>query len=180
MSRSRTALRGLLLETSLRLFAVRGYRGTSLQDIATEAGCSKASLLYHFSSKEAILAELLAPAVAAAGELDARLAGVPDGRVAREAVTGFVDLALRHRREVALMLGQADEATRSPAFATSPAPDKRLLDALSGRSGRPVDELRALMVIGAVAVACASEPVLPAEEMREELVRSALRTLGIA
>src|SRR5690606_37476189 len=73
MARSPTGLRDRLLKSALRLFTQRGYRGTSLADIAADVGCSKASLLYHFTTKEAILAELLLPIAKEAAALDARL-----------------------------------------------------------------------------------------------------------
>ncbi|MGH3379739.1 MAG: TetR/AcrR family transcriptional regulator [Actinoallomurus sp.] len=166
-----------LLETSLRLFAVHGYRGTSLQDIATAVGCSKASLLYHFSSKEAILGELLTPTALAANELNERLAALPDDDVTEAAVEGFVDLALRFRREVTLLLSEAAEATKTPVFDEHPEPGERLVHELAARSARPQDRLRAWMVLGAVVVACASGPDLPHEEIREQMVRTALRML---
>jgi TetR/AcrR family transcriptional regulator len=177
MSPSHGALRGRLLETSLRLFAVRGYRGTSLQDIATEVGCSKASLLYHFSSKEAILGELLTPTAHAADDLNERLAALPDDQVAEAAVEGFVTLALRFRREVTLLLSEAAVATKTPMFDKDPGPGDRLVHELAARSERHEDRLRAWMVLGAVVVACASGPDLPHEEMREQMVRTALRML---
>jgi len=53
-----------LIDAALRLFATRGFDGTSLQDIADVVGIRKASLLYHFESKEqlrlAVLDHLLA------------------------------------------------------------------------------------------------------------------------
>ncbi len=48
----------ILLEAS-RLFAVRGYRGTSTHDIAAAVGVRQPSLYKHFASKQEIAEELL-------------------------------------------------------------------------------------------------------------------------
>jgi AcrR family transcriptional regulator len=45
---------GQLIEIACRLFATRGYEGTSLRDIAEEAQITKAALYYHFPNKEAL------------------------------------------------------------------------------------------------------------------------------
>ncbi len=44
---------------ALELFTTQGYEATSLRQIADELGINKASLYYHFASKEAILLSLL-------------------------------------------------------------------------------------------------------------------------
>ena len=51
--------RGRILVAGLEHFADRGYHATSIRDIASAAGLQSASLYTHFSSKEAILAELV-------------------------------------------------------------------------------------------------------------------------
>lgn len=51
--------RDQLLQIAARLIATRGYSGTTVRDIADEAGILSGSLYHHFSSKEAILEEIL-------------------------------------------------------------------------------------------------------------------------
>ncbi|MCC6214627.1 MAG: TetR/AcrR family transcriptional regulator [Polyangiaceae bacterium] len=57
-------VRAQLLVAATRLFAQRGFDGSSLQDIADAVGVRKPSLLYHFASKDelrqAVLEEVLA------------------------------------------------------------------------------------------------------------------------
>ena len=44
-----------ILEEALKLFAQRGYVGTSMSDIATALGVTKAALYKHYTSKQQIL-----------------------------------------------------------------------------------------------------------------------------
>lgn len=48
-----------IVNVAARFIARNGARGTSLSDIAAEAGVSQAGLLYHFGSKEALLNAVL-------------------------------------------------------------------------------------------------------------------------
>ncbi|MFE7244055.1 TetR/AcrR family transcriptional regulator [Streptomyces sp. NPDC057580] len=54
-----SARRSELLGIAAEMFATRGYAQTTVRDIADEAGILSGSLYHHFSSKEAILTELL-------------------------------------------------------------------------------------------------------------------------
>ena len=89
MVRSKT--RDDILAAAARLFAEAVYKGTSLHDIAVAVGCSKAALLYHFDSKEAILTELCAPAIAELEELAARLEILGESGFKVRAYRAFAD-----------------------------------------------------------------------------------------
>jgi AcrR family transcriptional regulator len=54
----RDRTRQKLVDTALRLFAERGYVGVRVEDIATEAGVSRATFYKHFAERDEILAEL--------------------------------------------------------------------------------------------------------------------------
>lgn len=56
---ARRGSRGAILDAALRLFAERGYGGTSVRDIATVASVQPATMYAHFPSKEHVLSELI-------------------------------------------------------------------------------------------------------------------------
>jgi AcrR family transcriptional regulator len=58
--RAGAARRAKIVSAALTLFAVQGYRGTSLAAVAKQAGITQSGLLHHFPTKEALLAEVLA------------------------------------------------------------------------------------------------------------------------
>jgi len=58
-SREKAERREQLLAAASRLFAERGFRAVSIEDLASHAGVSGPALYRHFDSKESILADLL-------------------------------------------------------------------------------------------------------------------------
>ena len=60
--------RGLILDAARKVFEGEGLEGASLRAIAAEAGYTPAALYFHFSSKEAIYAEVLRTSLASLGE----------------------------------------------------------------------------------------------------------------
>lgn len=54
--------RGVILAAAQRSFALQGYEGTSIRDIAREADLSLSALYYHFPSKQDALFELVTTA----------------------------------------------------------------------------------------------------------------------
>jgi AcrR family transcriptional regulator len=55
----RGTARERLLDAAARVFAERGYRGASVEDVAAEAGVTKGALYWNFKSKEDVLFALL-------------------------------------------------------------------------------------------------------------------------
>ncbi len=96
-----SARRAELTRIAARLFAERGYQGTSLADLAAEFGVQKPSLYHHIDSKEDLLWEVAQEGAAAFRQaLDA----VPDGPAAER-----IRLALR--AHLAVVAAQLDLAT---------------------------------------------------------------------
>ncbi|CAA6824714.1 MAG: TetR family transcriptional regulator [uncultured Sulfurovum sp.] len=56
----------LILEVSLRLFSEKGYKPTSVRDIAKEVGITQSGLYNHFKGKDAILEALIADLMSSA------------------------------------------------------------------------------------------------------------------
>lgn len=58
-SRIQKRNRQIILDAALEVFSAHGFRGSSLDQIASRAGLSKPNLLYYFDSKDAIHRDLL-------------------------------------------------------------------------------------------------------------------------
>ena len=87
--------RAAILDAALLVFAERGYHAASIDEIAREAGVSKALIYEHFASKQALWASLLDAQVA---EIFRRLAGAATAepgevrlRAGVDAFLGFVE-----------------------------------------------------------------------------------------
>src|SRR3954452_9783098 len=97
-----SARREELTRIAARLFAERGYQGTSLADLAEELGVQKPSLYHHIASKEDLLWEV---AWEGAEAFHAALDAVP----AEAAASERIRLALR--AHLAVVSAQLDIAT---------------------------------------------------------------------
>jgi AcrR family transcriptional regulator len=97
-----SARREELTRIAARLFAERGYQGTSLADLAQELGVQKPSLYHHIASKEDLLWEVASEGAEA---FHAALDGVSPQLPATERIR----LALR--AHLAVVAGQLDIAT---------------------------------------------------------------------
>lgn len=142
-----------ILDRAAGLFARRGYAKTSLQDVADAVGLSKAGLLHHFPSKDALHEAVLAHAEALGRRVLGHVASLPPGPARdRQAVEVLVDVALGHPGVVAMLLAPvtdlADGAEHEPG-----GPEHAVLEAFgvdADPAAADADPERAVRVVGAL------------------------------
>jgi AcrR family transcriptional regulator len=94
-----------ILDRAAALFARHGFEQTSLQAVADAVGLSKAGLLHHFPSKDALHEAVLALADTLAQRVLDQVQALPIGGARdRRAVEALIDVALAHPGVVALLL----------------------------------------------------------------------------
>ena len=175
MVRSNT--RDEILSAAARQFAAAGFKGTSLHDIAVEVGCSKAALLYHFDSKEAILTEMCAPAIAELAELDARLQRLDPAAARQAAVEGFVELCMRYRKEIQVIYGDLPALLQQPAFDKVHLMTQRLHESLTAGNGTPAAHIAAKLVLAGIPATAFACFEYDDAELRAALISAASRAL---
>ena len=180
--RPSTPRRRELLAIAARLFAERGYGGTSIDDLGAAAGISGPALYWHFPSKDALLAEMLT-------DISERLL---DGAQGCVAASGDPTSAIR-----ALVEFQAAFAVENPALITV---HQRELPHLAARDRQVVrrtqrryleewvtvlaalhphvDQRELLTATHAVFGLLNSTPYLPAQD--QDRLRAALVALALA
>ena len=102
--------RDQLLAIAAQLFAEKGFKNTTVRDIADAAGILSGSLYHHFDSKESMVDEILSTFQAALfGEYDEILASDEDARTKLErAVRVSFEAIHQHPHEVAIYQNEAD------------------------------------------------------------------------
>jgi len=108
--------RAELLSAALRVFARRGYRDASIDEIAAEAGYSKGAVYWHFAGKAELLLTLLEERVdVPTREKVALLASAPvEQDMSVEASNTFAQLAASEREALLLEREYATLALRDP------------------------------------------------------------------
>ncbi len=99
-----------LLQIAADLFATKGFKNTTVRDIADSAGILSGSLYHHFDSKESMVDEILSSFQDELfGKYAAIVAGDDDPRAKLEAAVRVSFEAIdQHRDEVAIFQNEAD------------------------------------------------------------------------
>jgi AcrR family transcriptional regulator len=139
--------RGAILQAARASFSERGYDGTSLRQVAREAGVDPALVAHYFGTKEALFAESLRVPFRPDRFVPEVLAGGPDGlgeRVARmffslwedeasrDAVVGLVRSAMSNEHAAELLRGFVTDALLGRIAHGLGVPDARLRATLVG------------------------------------------------
>ena len=115
--------RTAILEAALRVWAKRGFDGTSVEEVAREAGLTKGTLYLYFPSKRALLEETLRR-YSLRPDVEAGLASLR-GQPLENVVRGLVAVfwrGLEARRELG---GRAAARAAEPSGGGAPASSRR-------------------------------------------------------
>jgi AcrR family transcriptional regulator len=170
-----------ILAIAAELFARQGYTGTSIADIARELGTTTAALYYHFPSKSAILAGLLAVPLTAYTRL---LEGLDSGGASAADLLGAIADITADSRDIAVILDR-DPTALAMIDQQLPISSQELTEqTIAALAGPDPDRAALIRANAALAVAKAATlaavqlsggPLAPAD--RAEVLAAALRVL---
>lgn len=150
--------RAEIVAAAERLFAERGFRDTRLGDIAADVGIRRASISYHFSSKQEIYTAVLESVFAGWAE------NLPEGGTAGQrfeaAITGWVDFVAQRPSAARLILRETVNAgpAKIAAFLRSGGAAVEWFEALieegvaTGEFHPKIGSRRLLSLMGGIAV----------------------------
>ena len=176
--------RARILRAATEHFLSKGYQRTSLEAIATSAGVTKATVLYHFASKDQLVAEMLEPLVAELERAVAEAAAQPPHRRPWVLIEGWLDVLLRHRGSLSVFLqyarvGSGSEVDRLAAvYARVVEVYFRACELMSGPGAGLRESVRASQALSLV-----SDPVwhnqhVDADVLRELILEGVQQFLG--
>lgn len=139
-----------ILDRAAALFARHGFEHTSVQAVADAVGLSKAGLLHHFRSKEALHQAVLEHAGNLGQQVLGQVRELPLGAARdRRVVELLVDVALAHPGVVALLLAPVTQAGAGTGAPEREGPGAAALEAF-GVDLDAAEPERAVRVVGAL------------------------------
>ncbi|WP_433161516.1 TetR/AcrR family transcriptional regulator [Kribbella sp. CA-247076] len=145
---------------AVELFSGQGYEKTSLREIAERVGITKASLYYHYSSKQDLLRAIVGTFLDDIFQVLGRSDELPwSPEAERELLGAYVDVVIEHRSTGPTLL--RDIAAVLAAFGDDLdqliAQSRRFQLWLAGPDPTPADRLRAAAAVETVGAALSTE-----------------------
>lgn len=172
-------------QAALELFSIRGYEKTSLREIAEQVGITKASLYYHYSSKQDLLKAIIGTFF---DDLQRVLQLVdvvewsPESE--RELLAAYLDVVILHRstgpsllRDFTAVLAAFEESLDELI-----AQSRRFQVWLAGPDPTTADLIlaaAAVEVVGAVISSALATPEATDEELRRVVLEAATAVLAL-
>ncbi len=166
-----------ILATALERFAHQGIAATTIQDVADHAGVSKASVLYHFDSKDHLVDLALEPGIAALGQLveSMRSHGLDSPSARRAFVEAFVDFLLAHRNATHIVVAHPYLAADIHSLARAQQLMTTMAELVSTTHSGEDDRLRFGVAVSGATYALVSSAMLGVDPLDDETLRSGLR-----
>lgn len=164
-----------ILAAATDLFTSRGFGGTSISEVAMEAGCSKASVLYHFATKDELLHAALEPLNAALDGLLGQLRSMPPAMRTNSGVPALIELCVQHSSLMALMAvlpTSANGGALVPAWANGSVVQTLIGSSRAGTTGT------ANFAVAAIPAFCRQSASLADQVLREQLTAALSVLLG--
>jgi AcrR family transcriptional regulator len=142
-----------MLDAAAVVIRARGYQVATLEDIAEAVGVTRAAVLHYFTSKDALLCELVTPIFTEVDrlldEVEAR-GGPPTPHQQRAMVSAMVDIACDRRAVATIVFGDITARDCLPPHLQVADRAARLAASISAETSDPGHAVRVLAAIGAV------------------------------
>lgn len=166
-----------LRQVALEQFSTIGFAASSLQHIADHAGYSKSSVLYHYSSKEALLEAAIGPAIDGLEELLGDFVASGRSVEARaDFIERFVEFLLGNRLAVHTFVNQGQSLRGLPVIERANAAIRGLADSICEADAPLSEQMRfGVALAGAAYTLVAGATFLEDDRQRDDAdVRAAL------
>jgi AcrR family transcriptional regulator len=176
--------RSRIRSAAIELFTEQGYDKTSLREIADRVGITKASLYYHYPSKQSLLLAIVEPFIedwTATVDAAEHLPHSPEN--VRFFLERQIDVMLRHRLATAMFARDvaAVVTALAPRLQDMTELSTRMYTWLAGPDPSPADRVCAMAageVLRTPLSAALADLDVPEDELRQVVLDAATRVLG--
>jgi AcrR family transcriptional regulator len=177
-----TDTRQRIIDVAVSLFTRHSFAGTSLQMIADEMGFTKAAVYHHFHTREQLLGAVVEPLFGQVRPIIEQ-AEAQRSRNARaeHMLTGYADLAVRHRALMSVLAGDPGVIDMLRAQGDFGDLINRQIKLFADLDPGPGGLVKAAVVLAGIAGAALPSSVLDLDDdaLRQHFIEAGRRTLGL-